>query len=315
MHFGQKFYGVGFNMNVIDIEKLESKISQGDGSFICACPQCRSEGKDRSGNHLRVWPNLAFHCIIDGSKEHNAGILQLVGTESDGTHFVTTTIEEPKIKQPATWPLSILDKLIFDYSYFESRGISAETQKHFRMGLASSGQLNGRAILPILSPQKDKIIGFTGRLINYTKWHKENKIPKWKHLNPSSSFVLVGDEFSIRESRTILITEGPADILALYEAGTRNTICLFGTTISSKQLGFLIRNNPQKIVIGLNNEPDNKNIGQIAAEKLRKTLLNYFSEDRIAIRLPRSKDFNQDLMDFGKSELDSYRKTWLIQPE
>jgi hypothetical protein len=297
------------------LEKLENKVTQSDGSWVCFCPACGEEGRNlRSKNHLRVWPDLRFNCVVStGDRQHNSRILQLVGTESDGilTHYTART-EEPKIKQPATWPLSILDKLIFDYSYFESRGISAETQKHFRMGVASSGQLNGRAILPILSPQKDKIIGFTGRLINYTKWHKENKIPKWKHLNPSGSFLLVGDEFSIRESRTILITEGPADILALYEAGIRNTICLFGTTISSKQLGFLIKSNPLKIVIGLNNEPGNKNIGGIAAEKLRKTLLNYFSEERIIIALPKAKDYNDWLLEKnGKSELDEYRKTWL----
>ncbi len=296
-------------MNVIDLDKLENKFNQPDGTIISACPQCRLENRDKAGKHLKIWPNAAFHCILDGSKEHNHGILKLVGTESDemAAQYISAP-PEPKIKQLTTWPLTILDKLIFDYSYFESRGISAKTQKCFRIGVASSGQLNGRAIIPIFSSQKDKIIGFTGRLINYTKWHKENKIARWKHLNPASSFLFCGDEESIKSSRTIIIVEGPADILALYEIGIKNTICLFGVNISSKQLAFLIKNNPKKIIISLNNEKSN--VGNLASEKLKSMLDKYFNEDSVIIGLPTLKDFCE-MLETDRNSLDQWREKWL----
>lgn len=300
-------------MNVIDLDKLENLKSDGDG-WIAACPLCRHEGRDKTGVHLKIYPTGAFGCVVaQKDKEHNAGILQLVGTEATGvlTHY-TSSPQEPKIKVPSSWPLSILDKLIFDYSYFESRGISAETQKYFRMGFANSGQLNGRMVIPIFSPQKDKIIGFTGRMVNYTKWHKENKIPKWKHLNPANQFVFTGDEKEIAKFRKILITEGPADVLSLYECGIKNTLCLFGTTISSKQLGFLIGANPEKIIIGLNNEIGSSNggVGNRAAIDLQKKLMNFFSSERIVIGLPTHKDFNEDLMK-DKKLIEDYKSQWL----
>lgn len=133
-------------------------------------------------------------------------------------------------------------------------------------------------------------------------------------MGNKKNFVFTGCPSSIRESRTILITEGPADVLALYECGIKNTLCLFGTTISSKQLAFLIRINPSKIVIGLNNELNSSNggVGNQSAIKLQKVLLNYFSEERVIIALPRLKDYNDWILaENGKSELDSYRKMWL----
>ena len=300
---------------LIDLEKLENLIITSSG-WQARCAACAENEEDsHSRNHLGIQRDGKFNCLkYSGDKQHLARILQLVGTESDGTAaFYNSSPQEPKIKVSSSWPLSILDKLIFDYNYFESRKISAKTQKYFKMGFANSGQLNGRMIIPVLSPQKDKIIGFTGRLTNYTKWHKDNKIPKWKHLNPANEFIFCGDEKEVSKSRKILITEGPADILALYEGDIKNTICLFGTSISSKQLSFLIKNNLKEIIIGLNNEPDNNNIGNIAAEKLKNTLMNYFDENKIKIGLPQTKgckDFN-DLLMHDEKLLDEYREKWL----
>lgn len=298
--------------NVIDLEKLENLKPDSNG-WVAACPLCRAEGRDRTGVHLKIYPDGAFGCVVNQKdRAHNAGILQLVGTESDGTltHY-SAPAQEPKLKIERFWDISILDKLIKDYSYFESRGISAATQMYFRMGVATTATMKGRVVIPIFNERKDKIIGFSGRLLQkHTQWHKEHGVPKWKHLNPSSEFIFCGDEKTI-PNNSILITEGPADVLALYEAGIKNTLCLFGTTISSKQLAFLIKNNPKKIVVGLNNEPDNKNIGLEAAKKLEKTLLNYFNEEKVVIGLPEGeKDFN-DLLEKDKNLLASYREKWL----
>jgi hypothetical protein len=296
--------------NVIDLEKLENKAPQPDGSFICFCPACGEENRNlKSRNHLRVWPTLQFNCVVNtGDKQHNARILQLIGTESDG--IVTYSApREQKIEIEKSWPITILEKLIHDYSYFENRGISATTQQHFKLGVALSGSLNGRVCVPIFDEHKTKIIGFNARLINYSKWHKDNRVGKWKILGNKKSFIFCGDESFIRESRTILITEGPADILALYEAGIKNSLCLFGTIISSKQLAFLIKNNPKKIVIGLNNEESG--VGNKAALKLKDTLNKYFDEDKVVIGLPEGeKDFN-DLLIRDKNLLASYREKWL----
>lgn len=295
--------------NVIDLEKLENLVTTSTG-WQARCPACSENNEDSHGkNHLGVQRDGKFNCLkYSGDKIHLARILQLVGTESDGTAEVYVA-PPPKIDVEKSWPVTILDKLIQDFSYFEKRGISAETQRRFRLGVALSGSLNGRVCVPIFDERKSKIIGFNARLINYSKWHKDNGIGKWKIVGNKKSFVLCGDEKTI-PNNSILITEGPADVLALYEAGIKNTLCLFGTTISSKQLAFLIKNNPKKIVIGLNNEPNNKNIGFEAAKKLEKVLLNYFGEEKVVIGLPPMKDFN-DCLEKDKKILDEYREKWL----
>lgn len=285
--------------HILDLDKVEG-LRRNGLDWVGRCPICALENRDKSKQHLSILSSGVYNCIADQS--HNKGIYQLIGVGGSGV-IEDRPIEQPRIECIKTWDIGLLTKLIQDFRYFEGRGISAATQKHFRMGVALTGQMASRIVIPLLNEHKTQIIGFTGRALN-------NEIkPKWRHLGSKSGWLFVGDESSIRESRTILITEGPADILALYECGIKNTLCLFGTIISSKQLAFLIRTNPSKIVIGLNNEESG--IGNKAAFKLKDVLIKYFSEERIVIGLPKTKDFNQDLLDFGKSELDNYRKTWL----
>jgi len=294
--------------NVIDLDKLENKILQSDGSFQCFCPACGEEGKNlKKKDHLRVWPNGAFSCVVNPSdRQHNAHILQLIGTESDGTQFVYTPPEQ-KIILEKSWPLDLVKGLIKNHSYWNGRGISSETCDYFNIGLAFKGQMAGRSVIPLYSETRDKIIGFTGRAL-----HKDNKI-RWKHLGEKQFWLFPALMPYIRKSNSIILLEGPADALALYEYGIKNTLCLFGTTISSKQLAFLIKSSPDKILIGLNNEPGNKNIGLIAAQKLKVTLDKYFSEDKVQIALPPTpyKDFCEILEAKDRIALDSYRKTWL----
>ena len=121
-------------MNIIDVSKLENVRQDSDG-FTAACPFCRSNNSDRTGNHLKVFRSGKFSCIIAPSdREHNAGILQLVGTESDGAAPIF--VPEQKIELEKTWDIELLNKLSRNYSYFESRGISAATQIHFNIGVA-----------------------------------------------------------------------------------------------------------------------------------------------------------------------------------
>jgi DNA primase len=296
-------------MNVIDLEKLENLVTTSSG-YQARCPACAENNEDsHNKNHLGIQRDGKFNCLkYSGDRQHLSRVLQLVGTESDGTTSAYVA-PPPTIQIDKSWPLDILNKLYLDYSYFESRGISAETQKKFKLGVALSGSLNQRVCVPIFDENKSKIIGFNARLIKYTDWHKENGIGKWKILGNKKSFIFCGDEKEIIKQQSILITEGPADILALYEAGIKNTLCLFGTTISSKQLAFLIKSSPKKILIGLNNEESK--IGNDAAKKLQRVLLNYFNEEKVIIALPDGeKDFN-DLLKKDKKFLDEYRGKWL----
>lgn len=303
-------------MNVIDIEKLEGKVYQSDGSVICMCPACAENGQNlRSKSHLRVWPTGQFNCVVaTGDKAHNARILQLVGTESNGELPEIQRNIQPKIEIPVEYDLSILKSLIKNYSYFESRGISAETQKFFKMGVAGKGKLNQRVVIPIENERHDKIVGFTGRLIDdKNEWHIKNKTPKYKHLLDIGSCVFPYFPNEIKKAKNkIILVEGPGDVLYLWDRGIKNVICLFGVNISSKVLGYLIQLNPEEILIATNNElnSSNKGVGNKSAEKIRGKLLNFFNEEKVKIALPQLKDF-LDFWTKGEDEEQRLLNEWI----
>ena len=302
-------------MNVIDLEKLENLVTTSTG-WQARCAACAENGEDsHNKNHLGIQRDGKFNCLkYSGDKEHLARILQLVGTESDGSHTAYLS-PEPKIQVPKNWPISLLDKLIFDYSYFEKRGVSAATQKYFRMGVALGGQLNKRVVLPVFNKEKTQITGFSGRLIDYSLWHKENGVGKWKHLGEIRNATWPYEPQEIQKANSIILVESPGCVLWLWEQGIKNVLCLFGVNISSKIIAYLISLNPARILISTNNElgSSNMGVGNKKALQIRETLTNFFSEERVLVALPDVKDFGDyhSLSENSEIKFDNWREKWL----
>jgi len=286
--------------NYIDLNKLESLISKGD-SWISACPGCRSEGRDKQGNHLRVWSNGAFHCVLDSSKDHNRLILSLVGTQEVEGEIIYKK-PEPKIEMPKKWPLEQLNGLVRNHEYWNNRGISSETMDYFQVGLAYRGQMVLRSVVPIFNKTKTHLIGFTGRAL------KPDMKPKWKHLGDKTDFVF--PYISNEKYNKVLLVESPGCIFRLWDNGIKNTKCLFGTVASPAILKYLIETNPEEILIGTNNELDSKNkaVGNKAAEKLENQLLQFFGRNKIKIALPPTKDFGE----MNSDEIKQYKDLWKL---
>ena len=199
-----------------------------------------------------------------------------------------------KMKTPRIYPENILLNLLPDYKFFLGRGISKETLKTFKVGLAHSGKMRLRLCAPIYD-EHGRIYGFWGRWYNETPPNKD--IPKYKIVGPKNLFVyprhLAHDE--IRLKREIILVEGPSDVLYCWENGIKNVICLLGTKLLSGVLKYLISVSPSKIIIATNNEPDNvddkgRPIGNTAAVEIREKLLKFFDEKQVVIHLPPKKD-------------------------
>ena len=77
----------------------------------------------------------------------------------------------------------------------------------------------------------------------------------------------------------------------MWEAGIKNVIVTFGLDVSVAILNTLLRIDPDKIYISLNNDASNNNAGNEAAKKVERKLLKYFNRDQIAIKLPDLNDF------------------------
>lgn len=70
----------------LDFAKLSNLRPRADGSYNARCPACAEQGRDTAGNHVIIFPNGSFACVIfphsvKGSTKHRATIRQLAGVE------------------------------------------------------------------------------------------------------------------------------------------------------------------------------------------------------------------------------------------
>ena len=89
----------------------------------------------------------------------------------------------------------------------------------------------------------------------------------------------------------------------MWDAGVKNIIVIFGLDISLPVLNSLIKIDPQKIYISLNNDAENNSAGNAAAQKLEKKLLKYFDFNQIWVNLPDKNDFGE----MSKEEITAWR--------
>lgn len=195
--------------------------------------------------------------------------------------------------------------LLPNYFYLKRRGISELTCKEFEAGMASGGALYNRVVFPIKNT-KNQIVGYNGRDVTNNPNRVKYKI--WG--NKASNFVYPAflTETYIKQTRTAVLTESVMDIMRLWDCGVKNTLQLFGLNLSKSLLCYLLKTNPEYIVISTNNDKDGKiNRGLEAAKKIKLKLSKYFDENKILIKLPVAKDWCEDkdenLLDF-KSYID-----------
>jgi hypothetical protein len=66
----------------LDISKLKN-ITVLNGKTTAQCPACAADGDDRKGNHLVIFPDGRFGCVVfPGNKEHRWQIARLAGSSS-----------------------------------------------------------------------------------------------------------------------------------------------------------------------------------------------------------------------------------------
>lgn len=191
-----------------------------------------------------------------------------------------------KIKQQKIFNSNNLDKIIKDHSYWNDRGISSSTLENFECGVMREGKLKDRYVFPIFN-KRNGLVGAAGRDITGFS------SIKWKLLGEKSFWVypFKYNNAQFRESKEIFLVESIGDMLSLWDAGIKNTLVLFGLTVSSKIKKVLLSMDISKIRICLNNDGDSNGAGNTAAEEIKNNLLNYFDEDQISMNLPPKNDF------------------------
>lgn len=202
-----------------------------------------------------------------------------------------------ELKLPKVFDRTILDNLIKDYSYWQSRGISKNILEEFRGGLAGDKlpKFNKEHYLTPIFNEKGQIEGFSARYTGNNKYVKKQKL-----IGAKNNFVfpLFLNKQDILNSRTIYFCEGIGDCLSLFTCGIRNCLVTFGLNLSKKLLSSIIALNPAKIIICENF--DENLAGQNGANKIKNKLLEFFDENVVSIVSPAPyNDLNESLTKAG----------------
>lgn len=214
----------------------------------------------------------------------------------DTHNFSIESVEfqKPKIKSQKVYDIKNIN-LLPDYSYWNKRGISDETLKYFESGLCMEGKQKGRYVFPIFN-NKHQLIGTAGRTV-----YSNNDV-KWKLLGDKNhwGYPLFLNLNNIKSKNEIILVESIGDCLSLWESGIKNTMVLFGINLGPKRLSILLKLKLEKIIVALNKDGEENNcIGEIASQKIQKSLKRYFDESQIIIKHPTKNDFG----DMNKEEI------------
>ena len=89
----------------LDLDKLENVVER-TGKIIARCPACAAKGRDSQGNHLVIFDNGAFSCII-GDANHRKEIYQLarkpLNTSRDQIYMANLERLTKRVKKLEEW--------------------------------------------------------------------------------------------------------------------------------------------------------------------------------------------------------------------
>ena len=92
-------------------------------------------------------------------------------------------------------------------------------------------------------------------------------------------------------------------MLSLWEAGIKNVIVTFGLRISAHLVTCILKLDPDKVIIALNNDADS-GAGYLAAKRGETLLSKHFGKEAVEIKLPCKNDFGC----MSKKEILEWRK-------
>jgi len=212
-------------------------------------------------------------------------------------------------------PETMLKQLSPRATYMEARGFSKTILREYEIGYyagrTNSSFMRDRIIFPIRSIE-NQLVGFTGRsVIDDTDERKRRGVQKW--LNSSSlhlsaylpkAMLLYNSHKTqkIIRGKTIILVEGPIDVLRLRMAGIHNVCAIMGVSFSLEQ-EKIIRQMGVRVIVPLFDDDDAGNDTRVKIEK------RFGTRDIIQIQqvnLPRGKDPGDLTIEEAKEILHDY---------
>ena len=129
-----------------------------------------------------------------------------------------------------------LKTLVTVNSFFQERGISAETVKHFGLGYCGKGLLKDRIAIPIHN-EKSELVAYCGRATTPEQIETE----KYKQP-PGFKKMLVVYNLHRQDPRekVFMLVESFISVWRLYQAEYKNVLSLMGSVLSERQAELII---------------------------------------------------------------------------
>lgn len=217
--------------------------------------------------------------------------------------------------------------------YLASRGVSEETARLFRLGLAAPGwndlagrlaekgigeaamgragllvrkerrvwdRFRGRLMFPIAGLD-GQVIGFGGRAMGEEKGAKYINSPET--ILYKKSRVLYGMDLAreaIRKTRSAVLVEGYFDVIGLHQAGVRNAVAVCGTALTAEHLELLRRCDCREVTILFDGDP----AGLAAPAKAAEALLPSGMAGKVAV-LPGGTDPDEFAREKGRDAVEA----------
>ena len=127
-----------------------------------------------------------------------------------------------KINPPLTFTLK---KLKPNHTFFDERGITAQTVKYFGLGYCERGILKGRIAIPIHN-EKNELVAYCGRAIMDEQIEEGGKYklpPKFV-----KSAVVYNLNRQKRGSQRLILVESFLSVFKLFQHGIRDVVALMG---------------------------------------------------------------------------------------
>ena len=171
--------------------------------------------------------------------------------KAKNTDFSTNRPKRKAISVPRD---VVRKSLVRPVMYYVNRGYSEKVLDEFDVGACweKGKPMYGRAVAPVYD-EDNNMIGCVGRVM-----HEDYNGHKWinsKNFNCGS--YLYGYWLSakhIRETKTVVIVEGQGDVWRLWEAGIKNVVGIFGSSLSDAQCRTLETSGALSIVILTDND-------------------------------------------------------------
>ena len=175
--------------------------------------------------------------------------------------------------------------------YFINRGFSREILDRYDVGLCTNPnkEMHQRAVVPIYSYDGKYVVGCTGRSI-YTEclscnlYHDPEincpsfntwKYSKWKHNSGFKSqehlYNFCNAKKYIQESRQIILVESPGNVWRLEEANIKNSVAMFGSSLSDRQKLIIDSSGAMDIIILTDSDEAGEKAKQQIIQKCQRT--------------------------------------------